>query len=202
MKLVVGIGNPGKRYQGTRHNVGFDIMDLLARQAGASKAKRRFEAQVVEAVLGGDRVAVMQPQTYVNETGRAVRQASDWYRLSPEDLLVVCDDLNLSLGRLRLRPGGSSGGHRGLESVERSLGTQEFPRLRVGIGEPPRRDDGGEAVDYVLGRFTKQERAAIDAACQTAVDAIERWIRDGIEAAMNQFNRSDLDNNAKGGSDT
>ena len=206
MKLIVGIGNPGKRYEGTRHNVGFEIIDLLAREAGACVAKEKFHSLATEAVIGGDRTLLILPQTYVNETGRAVRKAVDWYDLEAADVMVVCDDFNLPLGRMRIRAGGSSGGHRGLESVAQMLGTQQFARLRVGIGGVPVQNETGRgemtAADYVLSRFMPQEQEEISEVCHNAVKAIEVWIRDGIEAAMNEFNRPDQNEQAKGGPDS
>jgi PTH1 family peptidyl-tRNA hydrolase len=192
MKVVVGIGNPGRRYHGTRHNVGFDILELLARAAGATEARERFHSFVAEGAFGGDKVVLVQPQTYVNESGRAVRELIDWYQLPLDELMVVCDDLNLPLASLRLRRQGSSGGHHGLESISQWLATDEYPRLRVGIGASLTEEECARAqvdtVDFVLSRFLPEEREQIDAACRRAVEAIDLWIHEGIDAAMNRYN--------------
>lgn len=184
MKLVVGIGNPGKDYVGTRHNVGFEVVDTLARSAGSEVRKKKFLALTGEIQVGHERALLLEPQTYVNNSGLAVRQAVDWLHLSAEDLLVVCDDVHLPLGRLRVRPEGSSGGHKGLQSVIDMLGTERFARLRVGIGS------GGEAdrVDHVLGRFTAGEREAMEPAIESAARAVSAWIAEGISTCMDQFN--------------
>ena len=185
MKIVVGIGNPGREYEHTRHNVGFDVVDAIAEQNGLGPvSRRRFSAHVASGPIAGERALLVKPQTYVNVSGQAARAALDWYGESVENLLVVCDDLNLALGRVRIRPGGSSGGHRGLESIADALGTHEFPRLRIGIGEPVR----VPAVDFVLSRFDAEERRMIDAAVALAAQAVNCWVREGIHACMNQFN--------------
>lgn len=185
MKVVVGLGNPGLKYRGTRHNVGFEVLAELARRTGAPKPKVKFEAELVETTLSGEKVLLVAPHTYMNLSGRSVRQAVDFYQLPLDDLLVVCDDLNLDVGRLRLRPGGSAGGQKGVADIIRHLGTEQFPRLRIGIGRPPGQMD---AADYVLGRFSKQEREQVDHAVIAAADGVEQWVRAGISAAMNQVN--------------
>ena len=189
MKLVVGIGNPGKRYEGSRHNVGFDVVDLLAGRALAPAAKEKFHSLVTDAVLAGDKLVMLLPQTYVNESGRAVRSAVDWFGLALDDLIVVCDDFSLPLGKLRIRSGGSGGGHNGLTSIGEWLGSDEFPRLRIGIGEVPCfGQDRMDPADFVLSRFLSDELDEIHAACRQAAEAIETWMRDGIETTMNIFN--------------
>ena len=183
MKAVLGIGNPGKSYAQTRHNIGFMVADALAERAGES-FRSRFESHVADARLAQERVLLIKPQTYVNESGRALRQALDWHGLDRQDILIVVDDFNLDLGALRARRGGSSGGHRGLESIARHLGTTEFARLRVGIGSPGHRD----GRDFVLDTFDVSERDAVRDAVVRAADAAVTWVRDGIEACMNAFN--------------
>lgn len=183
MKTVLGIGNPGKRYEATRHNVGFMVVDELAGR-GQAGFRSRFDSKVADAMLVGERVFLVKPQTYVNESGRALRQVVDWYGLDRQDALVVVDDFNLELGVLRARRGGSSGGHRGLESIARCLGGTDFPRLRFGIGSERRRHDR----DFVLDVFDVSERDAVRDAIQRAADAAETWLRAGIEACMNAFN--------------
>ena len=183
MKVVVGIGNPGSEYDATRHNVGFDVVDLLGRADGIDVVKKRFDALVGEGTVADERVVLVKPQTYVNDSGRAVRQALDWWKLSADDVLVICDDANLSLGRVRFRREGSSGGHNGLESIIRHLGTEGFSRLRIGIDRTE-----GDLVDHVLGRFSQAERKVIDDVYIDATRAVTMWLTSGIDACMNAFN--------------
>ncbi len=185
MKVAVGLGNPGKKYAGTRHNVGFEVLAELARRHGGAKPKARFEAEISEVLLAGDKLLLVAPQTYMNASGRSVRQLVDFYQLAPADLLVVCDDINLPAGKLRIRRSGSAGGQKGLENVILHLGTQDVPRLRIGIGLPP---SGRDSADYVLERFHKSERETIDAAILAAADGVEVWMAEGIDRAMNRFN--------------
>ncbi|HUG92670.1 MAG TPA: aminoacyl-tRNA hydrolase [Planctomycetaceae bacterium] len=185
MKLVVGLGNPGAKYRGTRHNVGFDVLAEVARRLGGPAAALKFDAELADAFDGGEKVLLAAPQTYMNESGRAVRAICDFYQAATSDLLVVCDDINLDCGRLRMRPGGSDGGQKGLRDIINRLGTEEFARLRIGIGRPPGRMD---AAAYVLSRFRTEEREVIDEAIQRAADGVEVWRRAGLEAAMNRVN--------------
>lgn len=185
MKLVVGLGNPGRRYQGTRHNIGFEVLANLARRFGSGGARSSFQAEVADAVLAGQRVLLLEPQTFMNRSGSSVVQARDFYKLAHDDLLVVCDDFNLPRGKLRFRARGSSGGQKGLEDIIRCLGSEEFPRLRIGIGTPP---EGWDPADFVLGKFGKDERPEMDAAVATAADAVVDWVRQGLEHCMNQYN--------------
>jgi len=185
LKVVVGIGNPGSRYQKTRHNLGFAVADRVAAQAGIAFDRRRFDAAVGDGMAGSQRVLLVKPQTYVNLTGTCVAPLLRWHRCTTGDLLVVCDDLNLELGRLRLRPRGSSGGHNGLESIVECLGTDDFARLRLGIG----RGALGDAVEHVLGRFRPEEESVAAAAVATAAEVVRSWIEHGIDAAMNAYNR-------------
>ncbi len=184
MKVVVGLGNPGRRYAGTRHNVGYDVLDLLAQGPRARAFADRFEAQVAELAEEPDRVLLVKPQTFMNLSGRCVRRVLDFYKVAPEDLLVVCDDINLPLGKLRARAHGTHGGHNGLRNIQEHLGTTEYSRLRVGIGAP----EPGEAVDHVLSRFRASEIEPIRDAEARAVQAVLLWIHRGIQACMNQYN--------------
>lgn len=184
MKTVIGIGNFGKQYLGTRHNVGFEVVDLVARQHGVAITRKRFLSLTATVQIGPEQVLLVKPQTYVNETGQAARQLLDWFKLTPADVLVVCDDASLALGRGRVRCEGSSGGHNGLQSVIDHLGTEKFPRLRVGIGEAQR----GSMVDHVLSRFTPEERENIEVVAWQATEAVTQWVAEGIEACMNRFN--------------
>ncbi len=184
MKLVVGLGNPGRQYVGTRHNVGFAVVDRLAESSRAGRPQGRFQAEVIELAEDAGKVLLVKPETFMNLSGRCVRQFVDFYQLPAEDLLVVCDDINLPLGKLRFRARGSHGGHNGLRNIQEHLGTAEYSRLRIGVGAPP--EEG--AVDYVLGRFRPSERPVIDEAVQTAVQGVVLWIEKGIEACMNRYN--------------
>jgi PTH1 family peptidyl-tRNA hydrolase len=183
MKVVVGLGNPGRNYEGTRHNVGYAVVDTLAAGPGASRLKGRFQAQLAELVEGGEKVLLVKPETFMNLSGRSVRQVMDFYQLPATDLLVVCDDINLPLGKLRVRARGTHGGHNGLRDVQNHLGGTEYARLRIGVDAP--RDD---AVDHVLSRFRPTERPVIEDAVLLAAQAVIVWVRQGVEACMNKYN--------------
>ena len=184
IKLVVGLGNPGSKYQGTRHNIGFDLVDRLAQGGSQASFSSKFEGQQAEIEIDYRRVLLLKPETFMNLSGRSVGQAVRFYKLPVTDLLVVCDDLSLPVGKLRLRPGGSDGGQKGLRDIAAQLGTDQFPRLRIGIGE----NEGVDAADYVLSRFRSAERNAIDDALILASQAVAVWVTQGIDAAMNRFN--------------
>ncbi|HEX9413344.1 MAG TPA: aminoacyl-tRNA hydrolase [Ktedonobacterales bacterium] len=187
VKLVVGLGNPGMRYAHTRHNVGFDTLDVLARREGWEWAGRRSRAVLAEGTLGGEKVLLAKPQTYMNDSGLAVGELVRFYKLELPNLLVVCDDLDLPLGRVRLRARGAAGGQHGLESIIQHLaGSTGFPRLRIGVGRP--REGRSENVDFLLSRPTRDERLTLDEACERAADVIVTHVCDGIEVAMNRFN--------------
>lgn len=189
--LVVGLGNPGREYQDTRHNIGFRCADALVRAHGLSyNAKKRSKAIVAEGAIAGRRVLVAKPQTFMNLSGSSVQGLAAFYRIPPEHILVIFDDLDLPTATLRIRPKGGSGGHGGMTDIIRRLGTQDFPRVRFGIGRPPGRMD---PAAYVLQRFSAGEEPAIAGAVSRAVAAVESWLRDGIEAAMNQFNGAATD---------
>jgi PTH1 family peptidyl-tRNA hydrolase len=185
MKLIVGLGNPGRKYQGTRHNVGFAVLAELARKYARSRPKSKFHGEVVEADLNGQKALLLGPETFMNNSGASVLAARDFYKLPHEDLLIVCDDLNLPLAKLRFRAKGSSGGQKGLADVILRLGTEEFSRLRIGIGAPP---GGWEATDYVLGRFSPEEKPEIEEAVLRAAEAVAVWASEGIQRCMNQYN--------------
>lgn len=195
MKLIVGLGNPGKKYEGTRHNVGFEVASELFARAGQgdfwSKAASKFEALSGEIVVPGfngsenERALVVAPMTYMNESGRSVRQFAQFYKVKPDDVLVICDDMNIDCGRLRMRSSGSAGGQKGLKNIIDHLGTQDIPRLRVGVGRPP---EGVEVVNYVLSRFRVSERAKIDEAVTDAALGAEYWAVRPIDAVMNHVN--------------
>ena len=186
MKVIVGLGNPDSQYRGTRHNVGFEVVDSLAQSLNVGSGWRRdFHAELLEVVDATSRLLLVKPQTYMNLSGLAVAALVRYYELPLSHLLVICDDLNLPLGQLRLRPKGSHGGHKGLLDIQRQLGTTEYPRLRLGIGSPP---PGQNATDYVLEKFLPEERRVMDHAVPRASQAALVWLREGIEAAMNRFN--------------
>jgi peptidyl-tRNA hydrolase, PTH1 family len=184
MKIVVGLGNPGSRYDGTRHNVGFEVIDSLASAASCGRFTSRFQAQVAELNESGEKLLLLKPETFMNLSGRSVRQVVDFYHLDPAaDLLIVCDDIALPLGKLRVRARGMHGGHNGLRDIQNHLGGVEYARLKIGVDAP--RDD---TVDHVLGRFRPAERSVIEDAIALAAQAVGVWIREGVEACMNQFN--------------
>lgn len=185
MKLVVGLGNPGKKYEGTRHNVGFDVIVELARMLAGGKPRRAFQGEVVEVSSRGEKLLLLCPHTLMNLSGGSVLEARDFYKIANEDLLIVCDDFNLPLAKLRCRPSGSAGGQRGLEDIIRRLGTDQIPRLRVGIGSPP---EGRQAADFVLGRFTKGELPEIQVTVGHAADAVVMWAHEGTAKVMNKYN--------------
>jgi PTH1 family peptidyl-tRNA hydrolase len=188
LHLIVGLGNPGSRYQRTRHNVGFVVTEILAERWKASWGlEKRFNARLARAECGGQRVLLCEPQTFMNASGEAVQAVTAFYAVKPALVLVVVDDADLPLGRLRLRPSGSAGGHHGLESIEQHLGTREYPRLRVGIG---RQDGAREITGHVLGRFSSTESKLADKVLAVAANQAETWVVAGIQKAMNQFNGS------------
>lgn len=185
MKLVVGLGNPGKQYAGTRHNIGFAVLFELARKFIAPLTRQKFEAEYAEFQLQQEKVLLVAPQTYMNLSGHSVQKFCSFYHLTPADVLVICDDLNLPLGKLRIRATGSAGGQKGLQNIIQQLGTQDIARLRIGIDPPP---TGRDAKDWVLGTFGKSEQQLVETAVQQATLAVETWVEQGLAAAMNRFN--------------
>ena len=184
-KLIVGLGNPGKEYERTRHNIGFAVVDLFARLNGITVTKRDFRGLVGDGRVGEARVFLLKPQTYMNLSGESVAAFLRQKPLALSDIVVVTDDIALPLGRLRLRAGGSAGGHNGLKSLIQHLHSPEFPRLRVGVGAPR---DPAVQIDFVLGQFNRREQAEADETAERAVAALETWLKDGVETAMNRFN--------------
>ncbi|KAA1259043.1 Peptidyl-tRNA hydrolase [Rubripirellula obstinata] len=185
MKLIVGLGNPGKKYEQTRHNVGFDVVAKVAALTSASPSKTRFEGEFAEAMIGSEKVVMLWPQTYMNASGQSVRKAIDFFKLADQDLLVVCDDLDLPVGRLRFKKDGSAGGQKGIADTIRHLRSESFSRLKVGIGRPPA---GWETADYVLGRFGNKEAETIETITTTAAKAVIDWVNLGVVEAMNHYN--------------
>jgi PTH1 family peptidyl-tRNA hydrolase len=187
MWLVVGLGNPGGEYDGTRHNVGFEVADMLAERASASFSERKFKARLGRGTLEKADILLIKPQGYMNLSGESVGPAAGFYKLSTSEIIVVHDDLDIEVGRLKLKIGGGHGGHNGLRSLMEHLPDAEFIRVRIGIGRPPPQWDG---ADYVLSRFTKPEKPTIERALKDATDAVEAIIRDGIRRAMNGYHRA------------
>lgn len=184
-RLVVGLGNPGKQYERTRHNVGWMVVDRACARRGVEPTKKAFEARYAFHGIGREQVGFVKPLTYMNLSGEAIRGFADFYKVEPVDILVVCDDIALPLGQLRIRAGGSSGGQKGLESTIRTLGTEQFPRLRIGIGAPPPYMD---AADFVLGKFSGDDEKVMAEAVEKAADAIDVWLREGVEATQARYN--------------
>lgn len=184
--LIVGIGNPGPEYARTRHNVGFRVVNLLAKQLGVKKEEAMFKGIFSVAKLDGLNVGLLKPMTYVNLSGRSVHEAVNRFGLATEQILVILDDAQLPLGKLRLRAKGSSGGHKGLQSIIEALQTENIPRLRIGIGSPP---EGVDMATYVLSPFEPEEESVIAEIVETAAEAAKVWVKEGIEIAMQRFNR-------------
>lgn len=185
MRLVVGLGNPGRKYSATRHNVGFGVAELLVQRHGQGKARSKFKGETVELSFNGQRALLLCPHTYMNHSGLSVSKACDFYKTPVGNVMIICDDFNLPLAKLRCRAKGSAGGQKGLRDIIRCLGTDHVPRLRIGIGTPP---EGWEVSGYVLSKFASSELPVIRQAIERAADAVAVWIRDGIETCMNQYN--------------
>jgi PTH1 family peptidyl-tRNA hydrolase len=184
VKLVVGLGNPGTKYHGTRHNIGYELVDRLAAGGSSSTFSRKFEGLCTEIEIDYRRVMLLKPETFMNLSGRSVGQAVRFLKLPLTDVLVTCDDLSLPLGKLRLKSGGTDGGQKGLRDIINHLGSDQFPRLRIGIGDREQAD----AADFVLSRFRSTERPVIDDALILASQAVAVWVTQGIDVAMNRFN--------------
>jgi PTH1 family peptidyl-tRNA hydrolase len=195
MKLVIGLGNPGAEYERTRHNIGFRVLDSLASKMGWKWNERRARAMLASGVIGSEKVTLAKPITFMNRSGESVGELVRWYKLQPQDILVVYDELDLPLGVLRLRQGGNAAGHNGLDNIIRHLHTNAFPRLRVGIGHP--KNSYVQGRDHVLGIPPADERIQLDIAEARAVEAIELAITQGIEAAMNIINPDPLETQRK-----
>lgn len=184
--VLVCLGNPGDQYEGTRHNVGFMVADELGERLRMPIQKLKFRALTNTCELGGEKVLVMKPVTFMNLSGEAVRQAVDFYKVPSDHVLVVMDDVSLPAGKLRIRANGSAGGHNGLKSIIQHLGTDAFPRVKIGVGEKPHPDY--DLADWVLGKFVGEDKKVMDAAVKRAADAVECVIKDGCEKAMGKFN--------------
>ncbi|MCL0071915.1 aminoacyl-tRNA hydrolase [Peptococcaceae bacterium] len=185
MKLIVGLGSPGEKFRDTRHNAGFMVIDALAKDLNIDTYRNNnFQALLALATLSDVKLVVAKPQTYMNLSGQAVAQIVNWYKILPKDILVIYDDMDLPLGRLRFRSSGSSGGHNGIKSIISCLGTETFNRLRIGIGRPRTKDIN----EYVLGKFTCDELLVMDKVIECAKDGVKLFVKEGITAAMNKYN--------------
>lgn len=185
MKLIVGLGNPGSQYKDTRHNVGFMLIDTFAKELGVSVEQSKFKGLLGEARVGQTKFALLKPMTFMNLSGESIRAAADWYKIEPKDILVVYDDMDLDVGKLRFRPKGSAGGHNGIKSTISHLGTEEFPRLKIGIGRPEAKD----VVSHVLTKFTKEDQEQIHQEIDRGIKGIREFIASSdILQVMNKFN--------------
>ena len=187
MYIIAGLGNPDRQYQNTRHNVGFDVIDVIADKYDIAMGERKHKAIIGKGYIAGQKVVLVKPQTYMNLSGESIRDVIDFYKVDEKsELIVISDDVSLDVGRIRIRKKGSAGGHNGLKNIMKHLGHDEFIRMRMGVGEKP---SGYDLADYVLGHFTQKEREVMDAGIQNAATAIEIMITQGPEAAMNLYNK-------------
>lgn len=194
MRLVFGLGNPGSKYSGTRHNVGFDVVKCLADRFQATSPKTKFQAEYVEVVIGSEKVLLISPLTYMNRSGESVIQFVQFFKPQPEQIAVISDDLNLEPGRIRWKPSGSAGGQNGLKDIIQRLGHQDFPRLRIGIGRPRGRKD---VTSWVLGRFLQDELSDVKASIDRAVDSVQMWCSEPFSQVMSKFNCSASSNDSE-----
>lgn len=185
MYVIAGLGNPGREYEGTRHNVGFMTLDALADKYNIDVREKAFKGLIGKGMIEGNKVILVKPQTYMNLSGECIRQVMDYYKVDPSEFIVIYDDISLVPGGIRIRKKGSAGGHNGIKNIIAHLGTQEFPRIKVGVGDKPPRMD---LADYVLSRFSKEDREKMEQAFKDAAEAVEVMIAEGPDAAMNQFN--------------
>lgn len=186
MYLVVGLGNPGREYENTRHNVGFKVIDCLSNKLGFETSRERFKGMFGEYILGGEKILFLKPLTYMNLSGEALIEAASFYKIPIENIIVVYDDMAIDTGKIRLRPSGSDGGHNGMKNIILHLGSKDFKRIRVGIGKA-----SVSIVDYVLGRFSKEDECIIEKSIIASADAVISIINDGIQNAMNKYNTFD-----------
>ena len=186
MYIIAGLGNPTREYEKTRHNVGFDTIDVLADKLNTSVDEKKFKGLYGRGIIAGEKVILLKPQTFMNLSGESVREAADFYKVDPEHIIVIYDDISLDVGQLRIRKKGSAGGHNGIKNIIAHLDTTVFPRIKVGVGEKPKNYD---LADYVLGHFSKQERELMEEGYEHASDAVEQIVQGEIEAAMNVFNK-------------
>ncbi len=185
MKLIAGLGNPGREYAGTRHNIGFGVITRISDKYRIPLASKEHKAVCGKGLIGGEKVILAQPQTFMNLSGECIRSFTDYYKIDPEDIIVAYDDISLEVGQIRVRQKGSAGGHNGIKDIIKHLGTNEFPRVKVGVGGKP---EGGDLVRHVLGRFSKGDEKIIGEVLDFAVEAVEAIVSEGVDAAMNSFN--------------
>ena len=185
LTVIAGLGNPGNKYENTRHNVGFSTIDLLSSKHGIKVNKLKHKALTGEGTIAGNRVLLVKPQTFMNLSGESIRDIAEWYKLPMENIIIIYDDVDLNVGTVRIRPKGSSGTHNGMKSVIYQMQSDEFPRIRIGIGKAP---EGWDLADYVLSRFSADEAGAIRESVERAADAAVSIVSDGVSTAMNQFN--------------
>ena len=190
MYLIAGLGNPSKNYEGTRHNIGFTMIDALGEKFGIDVTTKKHKALVGRGIIDGMRVILAKPQTYMNLSGESIREIADFYKIEPENIIIIYDDISLDVGRLRIRKKGSAGGHNGIKNIIAHLGTQEFPRIKVGIGNKP---EGWDLADYVLSKYSKAEQEALKEASDDVIGAVRLMIMDDIDAAMNRYNAKKRD---------
>lgn len=183
--IIIGLGNPGLKYKNTKHNVGFDVIDLLGDKYDIKTSRLKFKAYSGEGRIEGHKVVLVKPQTFMNLSGESVKALVDWYKADITKVILVFDDVDIPIGKIRIRPGGSSGTHNGMKSVIYHLQRENFPRIRIGIGSPP---EGWDIADYVLGKFSKEERSIIDKSIMKAVEAADAIIKSDINSAMNTYN--------------
>lgn len=186
MYIIAGLGNPTKEYEKTRHNAGFDTIDILADKLGISLTEKKHRAYCGKGIIGGERVLLLKPQTFMNNSGESLRDAADFYKIEPEQILILYDDISLEPGQLRIRKKGSAGGHNGIKSIIAHLGSQDFPRIKIGVGAKPERMD---LADYVLSRFSPAEREKMEEAYKEGAEAVQMFLLEGADAAMNRYNR-------------
>lgn len=187
MHIIIGLGNPTREYQATRHNIGFDVITRISDDYRIPLDIKKHKAICGKGYIEGEKVVLAQPQTYMNLSGESVRELVDFYKVNPEEVIIIYDDISLAAGQLRLRAKGSAGGHNGIKSIISHLGTQEFPRIKVGVGDKPK---GWDLADYVLSRFNDDEQPLIREAIKDASDAVKTILKDGLEPAMNIYNKA------------
>ena len=195
MRIIIGLGNPGEKYQATRHNIGWDAITRISDDYGIPLNQMKHKARCGTGYIEGEKVILAQPVTYMNHSGESVRELVDYYKVSTEDIIIIYDDIDLDVGQLRIRKKGSAGGHNGIKSIISHLGTDEFPRIRIGVGAKPKDWD---LADYVLSRFKDEEQASIRQALKDASDACRMIISSGMEAAMNKYNKKKVSNGQNG----
>ena len=190
MYLIAGLGNPSRTYEGTRHNIGFTMIDAIGNKFGNDVTTKKHKALVGRGIIDGMRVILAKPQTYMNLSGESIREIADFYKIEPENIIIIYDDISLDVGQLRIRKKGSAGGHNGIKNIIAHLGTQEFPRIKVGIGNKP---EGWDLADYVLSKYSKAEQEALEEASEGVIGAVKLMLMDDIEAAMNKYNAKKRD---------